>query len=119
MRAQHALPRNSCILFIVVGTAAGVALAQTPLSTPETIQSFSRVTGITQLANGIELRDGALILRITALRDDVLRIRAGTGALPEDASWAALPEARAASIAVTQDGDATVLDSIRRVCALQ
>ncbi len=38
-------------------------------------------------------------MQITALRDDVLRIRAsGTGVLPEDASWAVLPEARSASV---------------------
>ncbi len=38
-------------------------------------------------ANGVRLE-------ITALRDDVIRVRAGRGALPEDASWAVLPFAR-------------------------
>jgi alpha-glucosidase len=107
MRAQHAPARNPCILFGVLA-AAGLVFAQPVPSTPGSVQSFSSVTAITPLANGIEVRDGALILRITALREDVLRIRAGNGALPEDASWAALPEARAASIAVNQDSDAIV-----------
>jgi alpha-glucosidase len=35
-----------------------------------------------------ELRSGAEVLEITALRPDILRIRQGSGALPEDASWA-------------------------------
>ena len=47
------------------------------------------------LPNGIELTSGTTILQVTALRDDVLRVRAGhSGQLPEDASWAVLPEAR-------------------------
>jgi alpha-glucosidase len=71
------------------------------------VLSFAQITAATPLPNGIELHDGILILRITALRDDVLRIRASrSGVLPEDASWSVLPEARSASIAVTQDSDA-------------
>ena len=39
------------------------------------------------------MHDGRLVMQITALRDDVLRIRAsGTGVLPEDASWAVLTD---------------------------
>ena len=68
---------------------------------------LSRVTSVSSLANGMEVQDGALIMRITALRDDVLRIRAARdGRLPEDASWAVLPEARAASVAVVAESDA-------------
>jgi alpha-glucosidase len=41
------------------------------------------------LPNGIEVRRGKMILRVVALRDDVLRVRqAFNGELPEDASWA-------------------------------
>jgi alpha-glucosidase len=62
------------------------------------------------LPDGIELHDGALVMQITALREDVLRIRAShTGVLPEDASWAVLAEARAASVSVSQDSDAKVV----------
>lgn len=56
----------------------------------------------TALFNGVELHSGELHERIVALRDDVLRIRVWRGDTPpEDASWAVLPEARHASVAVT------------------
>ncbi|HEY4354649.1 MAG TPA: TIM-barrel domain-containing protein [Acidobacteriaceae bacterium] len=72
--------------------------------------SFSKVTGVKSLPNGIELRDDGLIVRIVALRDDVIRLRAGRdGALPEDASWAVLPEARAATVQVAQDTNSTAV----------
>jgi alpha-glucosidase len=64
--------------------------------------TLDRVTAAKALDNGIELRSGAAIMQITALRDDVLRVRVGpAGALPEDASWAVLPEARTAKVTVT------------------
>jgi alpha-glucosidase len=54
------------------------------------------------LSNGIELTSGSTILQITALRDDVLRVRGShSGQLSEDASWAVLPEARTSSVKVT------------------
>jgi alpha-glucosidase len=70
-------------------------------------QSFAKITNSTPLPHGIELRDGPLLMQVTALREDVLRIRASrTGVLPEDASWAVLPEALKAVAAVVQDSDA-------------
>ena len=69
-----------------------------------TDSSFSHVTAETQLKEGIELHDGPMVLRITALRPDILRLRAGRDdRLPEDASWAVLPHARAATSPVTPD----------------
>lgn len=45
---------------------------------------------------------------ISALRDDVVRVRVGpTGQLPEDASWSVLPAARTSSITVTPDSNAS------------
>ncbi len=68
--------------------------------------SFAAVTRATPLPNGIELQDGGMVMQITALREDVLRVRASaTGRLPEDASWAVLAAARGASVGVSQDGD--------------
>jgi alpha-glucosidase len=96
-------------LFLCAAIAGVCAGAQTSSGGSSEITSFSRITSATPLPNGIELRDGALIMRVTALRDDVLRIRASSaGVLPEDASWAVLAEARAASVAVRQDSDAQV-----------
>ena len=44
---------------------------------------------------------------ITALRDDVLRVRIGRqGQLPEDASWAVLGDARHSSVGVTLESTA-------------
>ncbi|HEY2483297.1 MAG TPA: TIM-barrel domain-containing protein [Caulobacteraceae bacterium] len=46
-------------------------------------------------ADGIDIRNGAVLERIVALRDDIVRIRVGPeGRLPEDASWAVLPTSR-------------------------
>jgi alpha-glucosidase len=88
---------------VVAGVCAG---AQTGLTRSAGVASFSSITSATPLPNGVELHDGDLVMQITALRDDVLRIRAsGTGELPEDASWAVLAAARSASVSVSQDGD--------------
>ena len=63
---------------------------------------LDRVTASRATSNGIEIHSGAAIIAITALRDDVLRVRVGTaGQLPEDASWAVLASSRTASVAVT------------------
>ena len=62
---------------------------------------LDRVTASRAIQNGIEIHAGAAVMQITALRDDVLRVRVGpSGQLPEDASWAVLPAARTASVAV-------------------
>jgi alpha-glucosidase len=50
---------------------------------------------------GAEIHSGPWILRVTALADDILRVRAAaSGALPEDASWAVPEEARHHSVRV-------------------
>ena len=53
--------------------------------------------------DGIEVRRGDTVMRVTALTDDILRVRiARGGTFPEDASWAVLPgDARR-----RRDGDA-------------
>src|SRR6202000_468519 len=62
------------------------------------------------LRNGIEIRRENAVMQITALREDVLRIRIGTqGHLPEDASWAVLADARLASVPVSVDDDTTAV----------
>ena len=96
-------------LYLWASVAGVCTRAQTSSIGSSEAISFSTITSVTPLANGIELRDGRLTMQITALRDDVLRIRASrTDALPEDASWAVLAEARTASVAVGQDSNATV-----------
>jgi alpha-glucosidase len=112
LEKQMSAPRATASLhslFLGVAIASVCACAQTsPVSSANSL-SFSTVTSIAPLSNGIELHDGSLTMRITALRDDVLRIRASrTAVLPEDASWAVLPAARSASVAVSQDSNAEV-----------
>ena len=64
--------------------------------------------------DGLELRRGRVVLRIAALRDDVLRLRIGRdGSLPEDASWAVLPEARRAHVLVRHEPDGFTTASVR------
>ena len=48
--------------------------------------------------NGVEVKVGKALISVTALREDVLRVRIGPqGTLPPDESWAALPESRHAA----------------------
>jgi alpha-glucosidase len=64
-------------------------------------ESLASRDAVSTLPNGIEVQVGSLHEKITALRDDVLRIRiARGGSLPEDASWAVLPNARHSSVSV-------------------
>jgi len=66
------------------------------------VLTLDRVTASKALDNGIALHSGSAVMEITALRDDVIRVRVGPeGTLPEDASWAVLPEARTAKVTVT------------------
>ncbi|HEU4959292.1 MAG TPA: TIM-barrel domain-containing protein [Sphingomonas sp.] len=59
-----------------------------------------------QLTNGAEVHRGPVLMRVTALTDDILRVRiARDGTLPEDASWAVPAAVRAESVPVTQTAD--------------
>ena len=88
------------LLFGIVTLALGYAPAQTAVATPPAI-TLEAVTSSHALPNGIELQAGAATVRITALRDDIVRVRiSADGALPEDASWAVLPGPRAKSVDV-------------------
>ena len=73
------------ILFLLGALSSGPAVgAQDSSLTGPVIQTQ-------RLPNGIEIAGNGVTLRVTALRDDVLRVRASKSrALPEDASWAVL-----------------------------
>ena len=65
---------------------------------------FEHATIFSALPNGLEIGDGTASEEITALRDDVLRIRiTRQRPLPEDASWAVLAQARHSSVVVAPD----------------
>jgi len=54
------------------------------------------------LTNGVEVSSAGVTIRVTALRDDVLRVRANRDEkYALDESWAVLPEVRASSVSVT------------------
>ena len=87
------MPRVRQQVFVVLGILFLAATIQAN-STAETPQKsgfvrLDRVTASRATANGIEIHSGPAVLQITALRDDVLRVRVGpAGQFPEDASWA-------------------------------
>jgi len=114
---------------LALGLASGLAMGQQPQSAPgsnadehqtqigahdmartrvpsaqarmaESGAELRKVDGESALPDGVEVRSGVSVVRVTALRDDILRVRIGVSALPEDASWAVLPESRKSSAAV-------------------
>ncbi len=98
VRLSPQLPLALIFALILAFVFCGVASAQSP---PGTVSSVQTVAGIqiNTLPNGIQISEHGTILEITALRDDVLRVRAGNdGKLPEDASWAVLPSPRTLSV---------------------
>src|SRR5580693_8610923 len=80
---------------------------------------FAQPVRLVSLPNGIDIRASNLREQITALRDDVLRVRVvRSGELPEDASWAVLPEVRIKSTTVKPEitaGSAGFRTSVLRV----
>jgi alpha-glucosidase len=95
------------ILFLGIALlAAGSSPAQTAAVSQPDI-TLETVTGSHSLRNGIELQAGSATLRITALREDIVRVRIAPGVLPEDASWAVLPAARTKSVDVQPIDDST------------
>jgi alpha-glucosidase len=73
----------------------------TTLWAQQSLQPVGQSSAVSPLNNGIEVRAGELHERVTALRDDVLRVRLWRGQNPpEDASWAVLPQDRRAAVAV-------------------
>jgi alpha-glucosidase len=59
---------------------------------------------VTPLPAGMRTTSNGVTLEVTAVRDDVLRVRMWKGdSVPEDASWAVLPAARTSSVAVAAE----------------
>ncbi len=69
---------------------------------------LDHATGCSALADGIAIEDGPAREEITAVRDDILRVRiAPRGTMPEDASWAVLPNALHSRASVTPETSPT------------
>jgi alpha-glucosidase len=78
------------------------------------LPAAARPQQITPAPSGLTaVADGAT-LQVTALRDDVLRVRLWKGdVVPEDASWAVLPQARTSSVPVTAEAHGFTTKSLR------
>jgi alpha-glucosidase len=114
IKMKHSSLFSTLTLFAIVffrssafgeqATMPGTSAA--PVSSAKQFIELQSVTGSRSLGNGIEIHSGDAIMQITALRNDVLRIRVGPqGRLPEDASWAVLPNSRSESTRVSPEED--------------
>ena len=101
---------SSCKLLVAfLGSALFLSSAAAQsATTSQASVALEAVTGSAAQRDGIDVQAGSASLRVTALRDDIVRVRIAPGNMfPEDSSWAVLPEARARSVDVKPLQDAT------------
>jgi alpha-glucosidase len=92
--------KYQALILLTMGAALFASIAEAQ-SSPVTSSGIAQVN---QMPNGIQISGNGVTMRVTALRDDVLRVRASqNGAFIQDESWAVLAEPRAASIQVTPE----------------
>jgi alpha-glucosidase len=92
-------------LFLLLAISMSIFAVAQAAPQPET--TVDAVTASQPLRDGVEVQAGSSTVRITALRDDIIRVRiSAEGTLPEDASWAVLPAARSKSVDVRPVDDA-------------
>ena len=99
--------RWSVISVVVLWMFFGVPGEHSSATTSQKTLAHLELTEFSEakaLRDGVEVSSGKAIIRITALREDVIRVRVGRdGVLPEDASWAVLDSARKQRANVTPD----------------
>ncbi len=110
---KAALALLAALAFPAAGTAqvadAADASARREASSPEHPPAPDSTT-FKSFPNGIELHRGPTVLRVSAIRDDVLRVRLGfKGQLPEDASWSVAPEIRQQSVSTIAETNGSSL----------
>ena len=89
------------IVIVLIPAQAQTRVASQPAITIEAVTSSQ------PRRDGIDVKAGPASLRITALRDDIIRVRMTLGSnFPEDASWAVLSGPRSKSVAVQATQDA-------------
>jgi alpha-glucosidase len=90
---------------VLLGYAAfGCLLQAQQLPYNSSVRVLDHATGFSALPDGIVVMDGAAREEITAVRNDILRVRVSqAGVMPENASWAVLPGPLHASVHVTQE----------------
>src|SRR6267154_2578190 len=100
-------PKRFCVFFFAIWSVGLIPAQAQTASSPRSPIAIEAITGSHSLRDGIEIQAGTATLRITALRDDILRVRvAPSNAFPEDASWAVLPGPRTKSVDVQAGEDA-------------
>jgi alpha-glucosidase len=96
----------AALVFITLDLTAQTGSSQPADGEPFTRLITGKISSSEELSNGIEITTGPALLDVRALRDNVIRVRvAKAGKLPEDASWAVLPDSRKASVQVVQERD--------------
>src|ERR1700744_2787034 len=96
-------------LTLAAALCASCAHAQTH-SSPRQTCGLGPVHRIEKLANGVRIHAAHGIEEILALRPDLLPVRmSSTAQLPEDASWAVVPEAHRSTAPVTIDNTANTI----------
>jgi alpha-glucosidase len=95
------LPLRSIRTFSLIALICIFAAIQSPLAVAQSRVALETVANVQPLKDGLQIQAGPGQIRITAVRDDIVRIRIAPGAsLPEDASWAVLPASRTHSVDV-------------------
>jgi alpha-glucosidase len=91
------------MLPVAIACAAGAPAAAV---TPDRFEATAPGASITARPDGIDIRTGAMLMRVTAMTNQILRVRiAADGRMPEDASWAVPASVRARSVQVTPAAD--------------
>ena len=105
---MHSSCRRFLVLLFVIAAGLTIAPPARSAAGPQPETRLEAVTGSQALHYGIEIHAGAASLRITALRDDIVRVRVSAdGTMPEDASWAVLSGPRGKSVDVQPIQDAS------------
>src|ERR1700728_3057786 len=112
---DSALPTSLCPLIDLLRFARSLQVAVAAAAMfAISVAAQSPLPGLTHTSSGVELSTASLTLRIDALRPDVLRVRLVPRDKPaEDASWAVLPEARTARVAVTSEASGFSTTALR------
>src|SRR5258706_5283356 len=90
-------------------SACTVAAIQPTVTLAQARVALETVANAQPQKDGVQIQAASGQIRITAVRDDIVRVRIAPGdALPEDASWAVLPASRTHSVEVQalQDSNA-------------
>lgn len=104
------LPFRRCLPLYLLTLFASVVSVCAQSAGARSDVAIEAVSSAESLNDGVQLKAGPGMVRITALRDDLIRVRiSAEGNLPEDASWAVLPEARTSSVRVQAIDDSTAV----------